>query len=99
MPLGVRHIVAHEAVTLDQLVQAIEITYGEWYNDRLATVTLEMVAGTLSVFFHALFTSFGLGWHMDVIADEFNLTDGQLQKLTDVLKGTTINEVLALARI
>ena len=34
---------------------------------------------------------------MDVVADEFNLTDGQLQKLTDVLKGTSVNEVLALA--
>ena len=30
MRLGVRHIVAHEAVTLDQLVQAKEITYGDW---------------------------------------------------------------------
>ena len=68
MPLGIRHIVAHEAVTLSNLV------------------TLEMVARTLSVFFYALLTSFGLGWHMDVIADEFNLTDGQLQKLTEVLK-------------
>ena len=97
MLLGVRHIVAHEAVTLDQLVQAKEITYGDWYNDRLAIVTLEMVARTLSVSVHALLTSFGLGWHRDVIADDFNLTDGQLQKLTDVLKGTTINEMLALA--
>ena len=35
---------------------------------------------------------------MDVIADEFSLVDGQLQKLTDVLKGTTINEMLAIAR-
>ena len=34
---------------------------------------------------------------MNVIADEFNLTDGQLQKLTDVLEGTSVNEVLALA--
>ena len=91
MPLCVRHIVAHEAVTLDQLVQAREITYGDWHNDRLATGTLEMVARTLSVSFHALLTSFGFGWHMDVIADEFSLNDGQLQKLTDVIKGTTIN--------
>ena len=43
-----------------------------------------MVARTLSVSFHSLLISFGLGWHMDVVADEFN--DGQLQKLTDVLK-------------
>ena len=56
-----------------------------------------MVARTLSVSFHALLTSFGLGWHMDVNADEFNLTERQLQTLTDVLKRTTINEVLALA--
>ena len=81
MPLGIRHIVAHEAVTLSNLVHAKEATYGDWYNDRLATVTLEMAARTLSVSFQALLTSFGLGWHMDVIADEFNLTDGQLQKL------------------
>ena len=97
MPFGIRHIVAHEAVTLSNLIQAKETTYGDWYNDRLATVTLEMAARTLSVSFHALLTSFGLGWHMDVIADEFNLTDEQLQKLTEVLKETSVNEVLALA--
>ena len=97
MPLGIRHIVAHEAVTLSSLVQAKEATYGDWYNDRLATVTLEMAARTLSVSFYALLTSFGLGWYMDVIADEFNLTDGQLQKLTEVLKETSVNEVLAVA--
>ena len=56
-----------------------------------------MAARTLSVSFHALLTSFGLGWHMDVVADEFYLTDAQLEKLTEVLKGTTVNEVLALA--
>ena len=38
MPLGIKHIVAHEAVTLSNLVQAKETTYGDWYNDRLATV-------------------------------------------------------------
>ena len=97
MPLGIRHIVAHEAVTLSNLVQAKEATYGDWYNDRLATVTPEMAARTLSFSFYALPTSFGLGWHMDVIADEFNLTDGQLQKLTEVLKETSVNEVLSLA--
>ena len=53
MPLGIRHIVAHEAVTLSNLVQAKEDTYGDWYNDRLATVTLEMAAQTLSVSFQA----------------------------------------------
>ena len=84
-------------MTFNKLVQAKEATYGDWYNDRLATVTLEIAARTLSISFHALVTSFGLGWHMDVIADEFNLTDGQIQKLTDVLKGTSVNEVLALA--
>ena len=96
-PLGIRHIVAHEAVTFSNLVQAKEATYGDWYNDRLATVTLEMTARTLSVSFQALLTSFGLGWHMDVIADEFNQTDGQLQRLTETLKETSVNEVLALA--
>ena len=96
MPLGLRHNVAREAVTLDQLVQTREVTYGDWYQDRLDTVTLEMAARGLSVPFQALLTSFGLGWHLDVIADEIRLTDGQLQKLTDTLKGTTVNEVLAL---
>ena len=56
-----------------------------------------MTARTLSVSFQALLTSFGLGWHMDVIADEFNLTDEQLQRLTETLKETSVNEVLALA--
>ena len=97
MPLGIRHIVAHEAVTLSILVQAKEATYGDWYNDRPATVTLEIAARILSVSFYAMLTNFGLGWHMDVIADEFNLTDGQLQKITEVLKETSVNEVLALA--
>ena len=97
MPLGIRHIVAHEAVTFSSLVQAKEATYGDWYNDRLATVTLELTARTLSVSFQALLTSFGLGWHVDVIADKFNLTDDQLQRLTETLKETSVNEVLALA--
>ena len=45
LPVGrLRHIVANEAVNLDQAIQAREITEGEWYQDRLATVTLEMAA-------------------------------------------------------
>ena len=63
----------------------------------MTTVTLEMAARTLSVSFPELKTSFGLGWHLEFMADEFCLTDEQLQKLTDALKGTTVNEVLALA--
>ena len=97
MPLGVRHLVAQEAVTLDELVQAREVTYGDSNQDRLATVTLEMAATGLSASFPALLTSFGLGWHLDVIAAEFCLTDDQLKKLTDLLQRTTVNEVLALA--
>ena len=54
MPLGIRHIVAHEAVTLNNLVQAKKATYGDCCKDCLATVTLEIVARTLSVSFHAL---------------------------------------------
>ena len=97
MPVGVRHLVAQEAVTLDELVQAREVTYGDWYQDRLATVvTLEMAARGLSASFPALLTSFGLGWHLDVIAAEFCLTDDRLKKLTDLLQRTTVNEVLAL---
>ena len=34
---------------------------------------------------------------MDVVAGEFNLTDDQLQRLTETLKETSINEVLVLA--
>ena len=79
MPLCVRHLVAQEAVTLDELVQAREVTYGDWYQDRLATVTLEMAARGLYASFPALLTSFGLGWHLDVIAAEFCLTDDQLK--------------------
>ena len=97
MPLAVRHLVAQEAVTLNELVQAREVTYDDWYQDRLATVTLEMAARGLSASFPALLTSFGLGWHFDVIAAEFCLTDDQLKRLTDLLQRTTVNEVLALA--
>ena len=61
MPLGVRHLVAQEAVHLEALVQAREATYGDWYQDRMATVTLEMAARGLSTSFPALLTSFGLG--------------------------------------
>ena len=78
LPLGLRHIVAHEAVNLDQAIQAREITYGEWYHDRLAAVTLQMAARALSVSFPALLTSFGLGWHLDVITDEFCLNREQV---------------------
>ena len=92
-----RHLVAQEAVTLDELVQAREVTYGDWYQDRLATVTLEMAARGLSASFPVLLTSFGLGWHLDVIAAEFCLTDDQLKRLTDLLQRTTVNVVLALA--
>ena len=47
MPLGLRHIVANKAVTIDQLVHAREVTYGDWYHDSWATVTLEMAARAL----------------------------------------------------
>ena len=88
---------AHKAVNLDQAIQAREITYGEWYLDLLATVTFEIAARALSVSFPAFLTSFGLGWHFDVTTDEFNLNREQVKKLTDTLKRTTVNEVLALA--
>ena len=39
LSVGLRHSVAHEAVNLDQEIQAREVTYGEWHEDRLATVT------------------------------------------------------------
>ena len=88
---------AHEDVNLGQTIQAREITYGEWYQDRLPTVTLEMAARTLSVSIPALLTSFGLCWHLDVVTDEFSLNQEQVRKLTDTSKRKTIDEVLALA--
>ena len=60
LPVGLRHIVANEAVNLNQAVQAREITYGDLYQDRLATMTLEMTARALSISFSALLTSFEL---------------------------------------
>ena len=59
LPLCLRHIVAHEAVILEQAIQAREIIYGEWYQDRLATVTHPMAARALCISFPALLTSFG----------------------------------------
>ena len=56
-----------------------------------------MAARGLAASFPALLTSFGLGWHLDVIAAELCLTDDQLKRLTDLLQRTTVNEVLALA--
>ena len=97
LPLCIKNFVAHEPVTLSNLVQAKVATYGDWYNDRLATVTPEMTVRTLSVSFQALLTCFGLGWHMDVVAEEFNLTDDQLHRLSETLKETSINEALALS--
>ena len=76
---------------MEQTIQAREITYGEWYQDRLATVTLP----ALSVIIPALLTSFGLGWNLDVVTDEFNLSRTQVKKLTDTLELMTANEVIA----
>ena len=56
-----------------------------------------MAARALSVSFSALLTSFGLGWHLDEITEEFGLKREQVKKLTDTLKKTTGNEVLAVA--
>ena len=61
LPPGLRLIVAHEAVNLDQAIQAREITYGEGYQDLLATMTLATAARALSVSFSVLLTKFGLG--------------------------------------
>ena len=93
-PLSLRHIVAHEAVVLEQTVQARELTYGEWYRNQLYTVTLPTAARALSVSVPALMTSFGLGSNLDVIADEFKLNRTQVKKLTELM---TASEVLAFA--
>ena len=96
LPLGLRLIVTDEAVILEQAIQAGKITYGEWYHDRLATVTLPMATRAQSISFPGLLTSFGLGWNFDVVTDEFNLSRTQVKKLTDPLQLMTVNEVLAL---
>ena len=56
-----------------------------------------MAARALSVSFPAFRTSFGLGGHLDVTTDEFSLNREQGKQLTDTLKRTTVNEVIALA--
>ena len=56
-----------------------------------------MAARALSVSFPALMTSFGLGWNLDVITDEFKLNRPQVTKLTEPFELMTVNEVLALA--
>ena len=56
-----------------------------------------MAAPALSVSFSALLTSFGLGWHLGVITEEFGLNGEQVKKVTDILKRTTVTEVLVLA--
>ena len=75
-----QHIVPQEAVVLEQDVQACELTYREWYQTELATVTR-----ALFVSFPSLMTSFSLGWNLDVITDEFKLNRTQVKKLTETL--------------
>ena len=91
------HIVGREAVTLRQAKQAPETTYGEWYQDRLATVILSMAARALSISFPALMRSFGIGWNLDVVTDEFKLNRTQVKQLTETIELMTVSEVLALA--
>ena len=68
-----------------------ELTYGGWYQTQLATVTLPTAARALSVSFPALMTSFGLGWNLDVIADEFKLNRTQVKQLHETFEIMTIN--------
>ena len=97
LPLGLRHIVAHEAVVLERAIQARETTYCEWYHDRFATVTLTLAAQELSVSFPALMTRFDPGWSLDVVNDEFNIIQTRVKKLTEILELMTVSEELALA--
>ena len=97
LPLGLCHIVAHEAAISERAKQAREITYGYLYQDRLATVTLPMAARALSFSFPALLTTFGQGWNLDVVTNEFNLSRTQIEKLTETLELMNVSEVLALA--
>ena len=56
-----------------------------------------MAARALSVSFPALLTSFGPGWNLDVVTDEFKLSRTQVKKLTDTPELMTVNEGLARA--
>ena len=42
-------------------------------------------------------TSFNLGWNLNVVTDELNLSRTQVKKLTETLAVMTVSEVLELA--
>ena len=94
-----RHIVYQEAVILERVIPAREIISGEWYQGRLATVILPMAARALSVSFPVLMTRFGLGWNLDIVTDEFNLSRTQVKTLIETLELMTVSEVPALRLI
>ena len=66
--------------------EARVITYAHWYKTRVIDQTMMEVARELSLPLEALATSFGLGWHPDVTATEFDFTDNQPKKLMKTLE-------------
>ena len=97
LPVGLRHILAAEATNLKDEVDAASITYAQWYQTRFVDRTLADVARELDCPLEFFCTSLGLGWNIDVIADEFSLTNAEADKLLETIGEATVGEVLALA--
>ena len=56
-----------------------------------------MAARALSISFPALLRSFGIGWNLDVVTDELNLSCSQVKKLTDTLELMIVIGILSFA--
>ena len=97
LPVGLRYIIATESANLKAEVDACSITYAYWYQSRLVNRTLANVASELKLPLTAICTSLGLGWNIDVLAAEFELTNAQADKLLETIGEMTVGKVLALA--
>ena len=97
LPVGLRCIVAIEAINLKAEVDAAATTYAYWYQTRFATRTLAEVARELNCPLEAFCTSLGLGWNLEVLTSEFSLTSTQTDKLLETIGEATVGEILALA--
>ena len=97
LPVGLRHIVAHEATNLKTEVDAAGTTYAQWYQTRFVSRTLAEIARELNCPIEAFCTSLGLGWNIEVVTAEFSRTNIQADKLLETIGEATVGEVLALA--
>ena len=97
LPVGVRCIVAAEATNLKSTVDAAALTYAQWYQTRFIDRTLADGAQELGRPFEAFCTSLGLGWNIEVLTAEFNLTNVQADKMLETIGEATVGEILALA--